>query len=100
MRGEPVAEDLRLLVLSRPARAVLARERQDHRLVLAGAVAEALEVVVEPVDARHRLARGLDVAEVEHVAEVARVDVLLPPTSRRSCSRPDTWTACCKTCAT
>src|ERR1043165_8775401 len=45
--------------------------------MLPGAVAQTLEVVVEPFNARHTLARRLDVAEGEHVSEVARVDVLL-----------------------
>src|SRR5205085_6126609 len=82
MRGQPVAENLRLFELAAPARAVLARQRQDHRLVLARAVAEALEVVVETVNARDGFARGLHVAEGEHVAEVTRVDVLLSSRGR------------------
>src|SRR5437764_3595195 len=77
MRGQPVAENLRLFELAAPARAVLARQGQDHRLVLPGAVAQALEVVVETVNARDGFARGLHRAEGENVAEVTRVDVLL-----------------------
>src|SRR3954471_21445990 len=77
VRGEQVAENFRLFELARPAGAVLARQRQDHRLMLARAVAQTLEVVVEPVNPLHALARGLRVAEGQHVSEVARVDVLL-----------------------
>src|ERR1043165_3045971 len=82
MRGEPVAEHFRLFELARPARAVLARQRKYHRLVLARAVAQALEVVVEPVNPLHALARGLRVAKGQNVSEEARVDVLLAPRSR------------------
>src|SRR5215207_2334437 len=77
MRGEPFTENQRLLLLTAPTGAVLTRQGQDHRLVLARAVAEALEIVVEPVDALHALARGLDRLERQDVAEEARVDVLL-----------------------
>src|SRR5437588_9919459 len=82
VRGEPVVENLRLFELAAPARAVLARQRQDHRLMLPGAVAQTLEVVVEAINPLHALSRRRRVAKGEHVAEEARVNVLLSTRSR------------------
>src|SRR5689334_912289 len=50
--------------------------------MLPRAVAEALEVVVEPVNPLHALSRGLRISEGQDVSEVARVDVLLSSGSR------------------
>src|ERR1700749_1556054 len=74
--GEPVEEDPGLGALARPAGAVEHRERHRQRVVLARAVARELELSVETVDARDRLARGLNVLEAELAREELRVDVL------------------------
>ncbi len=54
MLGEPIAEDFRLLVLAVPSRSVFACKCHYHRMMLACAVADALEVVVETVNSLHR----------------------------------------------
>src|ERR1041384_118508 len=77
VRGQPLTENLRLFRLAAPTRAILARQRKHHRLMLPGAVAEAFKVVVEPVDLLHRLARRFDGAERQDVPKEARIDVLL-----------------------
>ena len=74
---EPFAKNFRLLFLATPARAILTRQREHHRLVLPGAVAEALEIVVEAVNALDGLSRRLDRLERERVAEKSGIDVLL-----------------------
>src|SRR5438067_1024541 len=82
VRSQPLTEDLRLFRLAAPTRTVLARQSQDHRLMLAGAVAETLKVVVEPINLLHRLARSFHSAKRKHVAEEARINVLLAPCRR------------------
>src|SRR5215213_2050781 len=77
MRGEPFTENFRLFLLARPTRAILARQRQNHRLMLTGAVAESLKIVVKTIYLLHTFACRFHSLEAEHVAEEARVDVLL-----------------------
>src|SRR5215207_5398080 len=72
---EELEKDLRLVKFSDEAGTIQPLECEGHRFVLAGAVAEAPEVVVQAADLQDTFSCGGHVFEGEYLSEEPRVDV-------------------------